>query len=248
MRLYPYIAPVILTPLSFLLWRSEYHGNVRMAIAALLIPVLWVYIVSGIGTNVLKVWEFDTRLRLGRFRPHHGFVFGSATAMLAWLAHAGPAHDLWDVTRSALVMGSVIGFWNLLYDIKALQSGILRIYNQPWADGKGAAEIVLDYAPWFFGGFGAIYGAGLALMEWLPNAYVAVVSITLALALVVPVAAYVCQSIVRHGHWGTRPCPVMDVTPSVSEGPGGAGGAQIPFQRAAPPPRPLARARGDRGM
>jgi hypothetical protein len=161
---------------------------------------------------VLGVWEFDTRLRLGRFRPHHGFVFGSATAMLAWLAHAAPARDLADVGRSALVIGSLLGFWNVLYDVKALQAGILRVYNQPWAEGKGTAEIVLDYGPWFFGGFGAIYGGGMAVLELLDfrglltmPLFVAVLSVLLGLALLVPTAGYVGQSIVRHGHWGTRP-------------------------------------------
>src|SRR5436305_1407628 len=39
----------------------------------------------------------------------------------------------------------------------------------------------------------------------------------------------------------------MHVTPSVSEGPGGAGGARGRSDRAAHPPRPLAHARGDHG-
>jgi hypothetical protein len=219
LSIYQYAAPLILTPCSFLLWRREYAGNMKLATAALLVPVLWAYIVPGIGTNVLGVWEFDTRLRLGRFRPHHGFVFGSATAMLAWLAHAAPASRPIDLLRGAIVMSSLLGFWNILYDVKALQAGILRVYNQPWADGKGAAEIVLDYGPWFFGGFGAVYGAGLAALELLDSrgvltmpVFIAVLSLILALALVVPVAGYVGQSIVRHGHWGTR--PVMKKCPS----------------------------------
>ena len=54
-------------------------------------PIAHAYIVPGIGTNVLRVWEFDTRLRLGRFRPHHGFVFGSATAMLVLPVIGAPA-------------------------------------------------------------------------------------------------------------------------------------------------------------
>src|SRR5262245_23380340 len=157
LSVYQYVAPAILAPASFLLWRREYAGDLRLVAAAWLVPILWAYIVPGIGTNVLKVWEFDTRVRLGRFRPHHGFVFGSATAMLAWLVHGGPVHDLWGVARSALVLGSVLGFWNLLYDVIALEAGLLRVYNQPWAEGKSAAAVALDYAPWFFGGFGAVY-------------------------------------------------------------------------------------------
>jgi hypothetical protein len=212
LSIYQYLAPVILTPLSFLLWKREYGGNLKLTVSAWLIPILWAYIVPGIGTNVLNVWEFDTRLRLGRFRPHHGFVFGSATAMIAWLVHGQMARGLWDIGRNSLILCSVIGFCNILYEVKALQSGILRVYNQPWADGRDATAIALDYAPWFFGGFGAIYGAGIGLMEWLDGrealstaTFAALFGMILLLTLVVPTAGYVLQSIRRHGHWGTRP-------------------------------------------
>jgi len=212
LSVYQYAAPLVLAPLSFLLWKREYAGNLKLTATAWLIPILWAYIVPGIGTNVLNVWEFDTRLRLGRFRPHHGFVFGSATAMIAWLVHSSPARDLWDVARNALILCSVIGFWNLFYEVKALQSGILRVYNQPWADGRDETAIALDYAPWFFGGFGAIYGAGIGLMEWLDGrgalsmpVFAAAFGLVLVLTLTVPAAGYILQSIRRHGHWGTRP-------------------------------------------
>ena len=209
LSIYQYVAPAVLAPASFVLWYREYGGNVKLTAAAWLLPILWAYIVPGIGTNVLKVWEFDTRLRLGRFRPHHGFVFGSATAMLAWLVHATPAGDLAAVGRNALVMCSVIGFWNVLYDVKALQSGILRVYNQPWSEGKGEVEIAMDYAPWFFGGFGAVYGAGLAALEWIDARggmiFAVSFAIVLVLSLVLPTAAYALHSKWRHGHWGMRP-------------------------------------------
>jgi len=175
MRLYPYIAPVILTPLAFYLWYRNYY--------AVVIPIVWAYIVPGIGTNVLKMWEFDVRLRLGRFRPHHGFVFGSATATIAWLVR----------DHGALVTAAVLFLVNFLYDVQALRAGILHVYNQPWADGKGEVAIVLDYAPWFFGVFGLIYAAGLR-----PEA-------TMLLTLIVPPAGYACQSMLLHGHWGMRP-------------------------------------------
>lgn len=212
LSIYQYLAPVLLAPASFVLWHYEYSGDMKLVAAAWLVPVLWAYVVPGIGTNVLKVWEFDSRLRLGRFRPHHGFVFGSATATLAWLVHAGPAQDLLAVVRNALVMSSVLGFWNLLYDIKALQTGILRVYNQPWADGKPEAAVAMDYAPWFFGGFGAVYGAGIGAMEWLAAsgllsgpAFALAFGLMMGLSCVLPTAGYMLQSMRRHGHWGTRP-------------------------------------------
>ena len=183
MRIYPYVAPLVLTPLTFWLWRGDPTGW--------LVPILWAYIVPGVGTNVLKMWEFDTRLRLGRFRPHHGFVFGSATALLGWVVHAYANH----VWVYALVLFAV----NFAYDVAALRGGILRVYNQPFADGRGAAAIALDYAPWFFGGFGAIYGAGIVYgVAWWG---------TLLVALTLPASGYALQSKLRHGHWGLRPCP-----------------------------------------
>ena len=191
MRIYPYIAPVVLTPLSLWLWLHEVK-DLRLALAAWALPILWAYIVPGIGTNVLKVWEFDTRLRLGRFRPHHGFVFGSATATIAWAVHGAP----WFVLP--LLLFAV----NFAYDVVALRSGILRVYNQPWAEGRSASAIALDYAPWFFGGFGAIYALGLGVMERDGSAWFFLI---LAAALLLPTAGYVVQSKIRHGHWGVRP-------------------------------------------
>lgn len=185
MKLYAWLGPLILAPLTFVLWRGDLVGW--------LVPILWAYIVPGIGTNVLKVWEFDTRLRLGRFRPHHGFVFGSATAMIGWLVHRYVHTPL----ASAIAMALVLGVINFAYDVKALQSGILRVYNQPWSEGKSEVEIALDYAPWFFGGFGAIYGYAIAARTDF--------AIALAAVLLIPTAGYVMQSMLRHGHWGTRP-------------------------------------------
>jgi len=212
LSVYQYVAPVVLAPVSFMLWYREYSGDLRLVAMAWLVPVLWAYIVPGIGTNVLKVWAFDVRLRLGHFRPHHGFVFGSATAMLAWLVHAGTAHEAWGVARQALVLCSVLGFWNLLYDVKALQAGILHVYNQPWAEDQPEAAVAMDYAPWFFGGFGAVYGAGIGAMEWLTATgslsvpvFVLAIGVTLALSLALPTAGYILQSRRKHGHWGTRP-------------------------------------------
>ena len=80
LRIYQYLAPAVLTPLSFALWWGEY-GKLPQVLVAWGLPILWAYLVPAVGTNVLKVWEFDVRWKLGRFRPHHGFVFGSATAL-----------------------------------------------------------------------------------------------------------------------------------------------------------------------
>ncbi|HET7157941.1 MAG TPA: fatty acid desaturase, partial [Burkholderiales bacterium] len=128
---------------------------------------------------------------------------GSATATIAWLVHVP------GIALNALVLCVVLFVVNVLYDIKALRAGILRVYNQPWADGRDARAIAIDYAPWFFGGFGLVYGAGIGVMERYPSMWV--FAGTLLVSMVLPVAGYAVQSKWRWGHWG--------VIPSVVEGP-----------------------------
>lgn len=202
LRVYGYLGPLVLTPLSLWLWWSTYHA-VAPLLVAWAVPIAWAWIVPGVGTNVLGTWEFDTRFRLGRFRPHHGFVFGSATATLGWLARPGTATSLGDVLRLSLTMACVLGFINLLYDLKALEIGLLRVHNEPAARGEGPAAVALDYAPWFFGGFGAVYGFCVGWTEWRGDEIGFVGA--LAASIIIPVAGYVWRSRRRHGHWGVLP-------------------------------------------
>jgi hypothetical protein len=212
LRLYQYIAPAFLAPLSFYLWWNEYHDGPQVLVAWL-VPILWAYIVPAVGTNVCKVWEFDVAWKLGRFRPHHGFVFGSATSTIAWLVHGQAAHTLADVGRYAIIVCSVLGFWNLLYEVKALRIGLLKVYNQPWAEGRGDEAIAMDYSPWFFGGFGFIYGLSIATLEYsvhdfgTPGVAAGYCYVALAFLLCVafPVLGFIQHSVRSHGHPGTRP-------------------------------------------
>lgn len=212
LRIYQYLGPIVLTPLSLMLWWHEY-SNPKQAIAVWIIPVLWAYIVPGIGTNICKVWEFDVAWRLGRFRPHHGFVFGSATAMLACLVHGDAAYSLSDAARYSFVLCAVLGFWNILYEIKALRIGLLKVYNQPWANGEGAEAIALDYSPWFFGGFGAAYGMFIAAFELYAGArgelgtfeVMALSAGGLLWCIALPILGFMHHSMKTYGHPGTRP-------------------------------------------
>jgi len=212
-EIYQYLFPVVLTPLGYWLWWQHYGGDHRMAAFVFSIPIIFAYVVPAVGTNVLKVWEFDTRFRLGRFRPHHGFVFGSATAILTWIVVGAPVPEanLSSMLIAGFILASVLGFWNWIYDIAALRTGILKVYNQPHADGKEAEAVATDYAPWFFGGFGFAYGFGIRLTErillgegqwdwgWLLFAAI------LFTAIALPVGIYVLHSRKAHGHNGCRP-------------------------------------------
>ena len=211
---YQYAMPAVLAPLAAVLWWRHYgEAGAALAVLALLAPIAHAYVVPAIGTNVLAVWEFDTRLRLGRFRPHHGFVFGSATAMLALLTIGPPTPQptLADVLRAAVLTGALLGAVNWLYDVAALRAGVLRVYNQPWADGRAATAIASDYAPWFFGAYGLIHGGGLKLAEGALlggadiGTAVAAGGALLAATISLPTLGYVAQSYLLHGHHGCRP-------------------------------------------
>jgi hypothetical protein len=218
--IYAALGPTVLTPAALWLWTRHFDGDVWRAAFAVGLPVAFAYVVPGIGTNLLKVWEFDVRLRLGRFRPHHGFVFGSATSLLA-VAVAGPplAHPgVAEVLSAALVMCSVLGFWNWLYDVAALRAGLLHVYNQPWSEGLGPEAVATDYAPAFFGGFGFVYGAALRLLDFLPDSqptflWATAFAIALAVSIGAPVTIYAACSWVRHGHSGCRPVLRSRTTP-----------------------------------
>jgi hypothetical protein len=212
-NIYQYLVPLVLFPVSYLLWLHHYEGQHAPVLLALSLPVVSAYVVPGLGTNWLRLWEFDTRLRLGRFRPQHGFVFGTATSLLALLCVQPVSPELrWlDVLRAAFVMGSVLGFWNWWYDIYAIKAGILHVYNRPYAAGEGAAAIATDYAPVYFGAFGAAYGAVLHIGQavlltpgrehWLLPLLLA----GNAVVLVVPVLTYVAVAYLRTGTTGLKP-------------------------------------------
>jgi hypothetical protein len=115
----------------------------------------------------------------------------------------------------------VLGFWNWIYDIAAIRADILRVYNEPWAAGQPASAIASDYAPWFFGGFGAAYGLSIALLEirvrqhGLPGYPETALWLLLGLALcvLVPVVVFILHSFAAHGHSGTRPVAKKEVSP-----------------------------------
>jgi hypothetical protein len=210
-NVYQYLAPAVLTPLAYWLWLDAAHGDHRAALWMVTVPVLFAYIVPGVGTNVLRVWEINTRLRLGRFRPHHGFVFGSATACIAWLAQpAIEGQGVLAALRAGFVIGSVLAFWNWLYDVFALRAGFLCVYTRSYGDGRGAEAIAMDYAPPIFGLFGFGYGAsailGMAVRGepgWSATYWIALAgSTTLCIAL--SVGGYIAWSYWLFGENGLK--------------------------------------------
>jgi hypothetical protein len=208
---YQVIATVALLPISYWLWWQRYSGDHALALMTISIPIVFAYVIPGIGTNWLRLWEVNARWRLGRFRPHHGFVFGAATSLLALLTLQYPfpptAQELW---RGGFLLGSVLAFWNWLYDTHAIKAGYISVYTYKYHQGADAESIAADYAPILFGVFGCCYGMSIrgleitfrqgpadrALWPLLLASHVA--------CLVVPVLAYVLVSLLRTGKTGLQ--------------------------------------------
>lgn len=210
-ELYSYTAALILGPLSAYLWWKTY-SNYSQWLLAWLIPILWAYIVPGVGTNLCKVWEIKSRFQLGRFRLQHGFVFGSATSLIVWFIHQ-PAQCISAILIECFITCSVIGFWNVLYDILAIKAGVLCVYNQPWAEGKDTEVIVLDYATWVFGGFGFCYALVISSYEYIVFNYspsflfnCLFFVVGLIICVTIPVLGVMAKSYKKYGHYGTKPC------------------------------------------
>jgi hypothetical protein len=207
---YQFAGPAIALPLSYYLWWRTFGGSHLMAVAVLTVPIVYAYVIPGLGTNLLKLWEFDTRFKLGRFRPHHGFVFGSASSLLAWacfVPERGPfAAD--GLLRAAFVVGSVLAFWNWLYDAHALRSGFIVVRRQPYQAHLSHEAFAMEYAPVFFGAVGACYGAYLYVATYAlwtlrrTDLFWWVLLGGTATVLVVPVCAYVSASFIRYGASG----------------------------------------------
>ena len=211
-RIYEYAAPLLLFPLAYWLWLGRYDGNHRLVLLVLSFPILFAYVVPGLGTNWLKLWEFHTRLKIGRYRLHHGFVFGSATSLLGLLCLDFPPHTfgLGEIVRSAVVMGSVVAFWNWLYDIRAIKSGLISIYLRKSSRLQPAEVLASDYCPVFFGSVGFCVGSSVRICEYYilelgrEDLYWWLFLACNVVIIVVPVLAYVTYSLLTTGETGLR--------------------------------------------
>jgi hypothetical protein len=203
----------MLFPASYYLWLRQFDYNHKLVLLMLSIPVLFAYVIPGVGTNWLKLWEFNTRFRLGKFRPHHGFVFGTATSLfgLLCLPRLPSSLSAFELVRAGFILGSVLAFWNWLYDIYAIKAGFIIVFNRQNYENKGPEAIATDYAPVVFGAFGMCYGIAIRLIQYYllelghwDYFWPLFIGCNLA-GLTLPVSAFVLCSFLRSGVSGLKP-------------------------------------------
>jgi hypothetical protein len=215
-NLYQFITPLVLGPLAYYIWFLRLGHRHDLTLLALSIPVFTAYFVPGMGTNYFKLWEFNTKFRMGRYRPHHGFVFGTGTALLAYLCMpaAQPGElSFYGLLQNGFIVGSTVAFWNLVYDIYAIRAGFVTVYNTPYAEGKGPEAIAMQYAPVYFGFVGAFFAIEVTLIEklllerHLDGFYWTFFIVFNLLTMTVPASIYMLQHFLRYGNFGVRPDP-----------------------------------------
>jgi hypothetical protein len=210
--IYQFVVPALLFPLAYWLWFGRVGSH---AVAALIIfvPVVAYYVFVFVGITRFRLWEMNTWPTINGFRPHHGFVIGTATGLFAYLTlRLIPVETtgIGSVVTAAFLVGSVFGFWNWWYETYAIKSGFISVYTKRAADGASAEETVTDYAPYFFGSMGACHGAmaktaeNLLLPESTAVLYWAVAIVGGVALVAVPTILYLAIHRVRYGESGLK--------------------------------------------
>jgi hypothetical protein len=190
---YHYAVPGLGFPAMAWVWARELGPGPGLAFMFSL--VAFGYVIPGLGTNVTQLYEFRSQYRLGRMRPHQGFVLSTFAAGAAWLGcHLGG----WLST--AIICALVV----TVYDAAAIRSGFIVVYNRPYFEGKGALAVALDYAPVFFFAYGAVLGLFAEALKRGGDGPAFFIAWTLAL-MCAPVAALSAWSFLRHGRSGLWP-------------------------------------------
>ncbi len=154
--IYNYVYPPLGFPLMWWLWaRREGHA---MAALVLGVPLVYGYVIPGIGTNVLKKWRFKGHFLAGRFFLHHGFIYSSTMALALYVAMYPAGKTVVDLVFVVLRCAACVGFVAWWHDTLAVRHGLVEVYNGPWLRGAAPETIVTHYAPLCFSLLGASYG------------------------------------------------------------------------------------------
>ena len=210
---YQFVVPLALFPLAYWLWWQRLDQNHAVAALILFVPVIFYQLFVMIGIMGLGLWRMNTWPTIRGFRPHHGFVLGTASALLIYLTmRMTPvgAGGFAAFLTSAFLGASVFGFWNWWYETYAIKSGFISIFTKRAASGASAEEAVTDYAPVLFGSMGACYGVMVRAAEVLLTTsddsllYWSVALVGGLAMILVPTALYEVRHRQRYGESGLR--------------------------------------------
>lgn len=162
--IYNYIYPFIGFPLLLWLWARD--GNLAFAALTMGLPLVFGYLIPGIGTNILKMWRFCGPWVIGNYFIHHGFIYASTMGLGLYLAFFPANHlDAWNILGNMVRTAGLVGFVGWGHDILAVREGVIEIYNGPWKRGASPETIVSHSTPLCYALLGASY-AGIATLGY----------------------------------------------------------------------------------
>ena len=150
-----FILPLPLTGLMIYLWFIRTH-NWPFSLFVIILPLLFGYIVPGIGTNILKLWTFKWRfMKMGNYFIHHGFMYAPYLSLSLYITFGYWEHlSIYQALTITIPNAFLQCFLTTWHDYWAVKSGMIEINNRPFREGKSAAEIILDYGPIGYALFG----------------------------------------------------------------------------------------------
>ena len=210
LNLHSLFTPLIVFPIAFLAWYNEYH-DYRLTWITLSFPIIYAYLIPYFAIKKFHLWEFRSKYSLKGFRPQSGFIYGSFASLLTWVGRIDPGNEFnfWKLIKQAFILGSLIGFWNWLFEIVAIQRGIIIFYGKSFLKKSEPATITLEYAPVGFGlnGFGLgclIYINFFIKNLLLNNSFFWVYPIEIIIYLALPVLGYSYVQYQIHGEYGFK--------------------------------------------
>ncbi|MCP5049899.1 MAG: hypothetical protein GY940_22215, partial [bacterium] len=138
MFFFDYILPFPLFFIMLYLWYIRVDHNFMYAAYVLGLPLVWGYIIPGIGTNVLKLWRFEGKWKIGGYYWHHGFMYAGPVAFIIYATFGEGPISTSQVVTIILCTASAQGLFSSQHDILAVKAGSLIIDNPPARAGKSA--------------------------------------------------------------------------------------------------------------
>lgn len=211
--IYQFVVPLLFFPLAYWLWWRRFDRTHDLAALVMFVPVVSFYIFVIIGILKFRLWRINTWPTIRGIRPHHGFVFSTASALFFYICLRMVPVDqtgILSVLTAAFLGASVFGFWNWWYETYAVKSDFISIYTKKIADSASAEEAVTDYAPVLFGSMGACYGAlvktaeNLLFPEHSATSYWLVALVGGLSMILVPTGLYLLAHRIKHGESGLK--------------------------------------------
>ncbi|RJX18067.1 MAG: hypothetical protein C4575_11315 [Desulforudis sp.] len=155
--------PVPVTLIMTNIWWRE-TKSLMITSTAVGLPLLYGYVIPGIGINILQNWRFTNGVRIGGMYLHHGFMYASKMSFFGFIplllsiasVHDSDGYIYWVIISTTLYASTA---W--LQDYLSHKFGYVVFHEKRGKDSKVKENASLRYAPICFPIIGSIYSISL---------------------------------------------------------------------------------------